>query len=136
MKDYAAKIAENLARLAALFHFFEGGEGEISSETVERATAVSIWYGEEFKRLFAAPPALSQEEADANLLESWLKNYARENTLSLRRNDIRRSGPELLRTKGRLDSALHLLFLRGVLSFSVVNRTNYVHLMWSHFARW
>jgi len=41
-KDYASKMAENMARIAALLHHFNGDEGDISLLTVEAAVEISI----------------------------------------------------------------------------------------------
>ena len=40
-KDYASKMAENMARIAALLHHFNGDEGDISLLTVEAAVEIS-----------------------------------------------------------------------------------------------
>ncbi|MEF9967897.1 MAG: DUF3987 domain-containing protein, partial [Longicatena sp.] len=37
MKDYASKMAENMARIAALLHYFEGYDGDVSIQAVEAA---------------------------------------------------------------------------------------------------
>ncbi len=136
IKDYAAKIAENVARMAALFHFFEGGKGEISFDTVDRAAEVCYWYTEEFKRLFASPPEIPVEQADANLLESWLRNYARKYGFEIRKNDIRRLGPNPLRNKARLDAALYFLSCHDLVRFGTVHKTSIVYLNSNHFASW
>jgi hypothetical protein len=53
MKDYASKMAENMARIAALLHYFEGRNEDISIKAVEAAIQISAWYVDEYKRLFS-----------------------------------------------------------------------------------
>ncbi|MDH8228156.1 DUF3987 domain-containing protein, partial [Klebsiella pneumoniae] len=52
-KDYASKMAENMARLAALLHYFSGDGGDISVTAVKAAVEIVAWYIEEYIRLFS-----------------------------------------------------------------------------------
>ena len=52
LQDFASKAAENAARLAALFHLFEGKMGDIGAESMEQAIAVIHWHLKETRRLF------------------------------------------------------------------------------------
>lgn len=54
-KDYASKMAENMARIAALLHYFNGDEGDISLLTTEAAVEISAWYVDEYIRLVSHP---------------------------------------------------------------------------------
>lgn len=58
IRDFGSKAADNMARIAALFHYFSKQDGDISVETVDRAAEVMKWYLFEFKRLFSSPPPL------------------------------------------------------------------------------
>ncbi len=59
-REFANRMAEHVARLSALFHYFEHGDVEdksgpntaISKATVESASNVVDWYYLEFKRVF------------------------------------------------------------------------------------
>ena len=51
--DFASKAAENAARLAALFHLFEGKSGHINHENLEKATHIIRWHLLETRRLLA-----------------------------------------------------------------------------------
>lgn len=107
VKDFASKVMEHLSRLAALFHYFNGDTGKISSETLERAYNVLRWHVEEFKRIFAAPPL---HEADAVRLFKYLRDCVWEGPGSdtyVDKNDVRQRGP--LRDRDRLNAALRLL---------------------------
>lgn len=45
--DFASKAAENTARLAALFHLFEGRHGDISVEHTENSIEIINWHLQE-----------------------------------------------------------------------------------------
>ena len=77
VRDVAAKAAENVARLAALFHVLDHGPaGTIGVEHVLGAEEVVCWHLHEARRLLTeldTPPAL----AAAIRLDNWLLNEAR-----------------------------------------------------------
>jgi isopentenyldiphosphate isomerase len=74
IKDFASKAAENAARLAALFHLFEGKDGAIDSEMVDRAVQVITWHLWETKRLLNANvKSIPNQQQDAMRLVRWLK---------------------------------------------------------------
>ena len=72
IKDFASKSAENTARLAALFHLFQGKEGPISLESVESAAQIAEWHLWEARRLLDNQ-SISQTRQDAMALIQWLK---------------------------------------------------------------
>lgn len=115
-KDFASKLADKMARLAALMHFFEGYEGPISLDTLERSIAISSWFAEEFVRNFAKPLELPQEQINASLLLVWLANYLRtNNSWMIKKNDLRQYGPNTLRNKIQLNAVLLILWQQGIL---------------------
>ena len=101
--DHASKLADNIARMAALFHYFEGFDGDISLATLEDAIQVSMWYSNEFMRIFTTP---SQLESDSYELRSWLGCVAYDGRRYIRKNHILQYGPSRVRDKKRLDLAL------------------------------
>ena len=114
-KDYASKVAENIARVAAVFHVFEGyGSNLISLETLRSATTVVLWYAQEFIRLFAPPDPLHETIKDATLLDQWIsKLYAARNWCAIQKSFVLQRGPNSLRSKDRLDWALNCLWRAG-----------------------
>lgn len=107
VRDVASKSADNCARLAALFHYFEGGQGSVSDEAVERASRIAAWHLSESRRFFGEL-ALPPELADAVRLDTWLAEYGqRGRTHIVATRDAQRLGP--IRDKGRLDGALEVL---------------------------
>lgn len=129
IKDYAAKVADNLARMAALFHYFEGNQGDITFEAVDCAAEICSWYVSEFLRLFAPQPQIPQYQVDANQLECWLVNMAQSSGMvTLKKNYIRQYGPNALRNKTRLEFALNALAANNRILFGMAGKTLYVNL--------
>lgn len=131
ISDYGAKFGENLARLAALFHFFGGETGEISYETTNRALAICRWFMEEFKRLFASAPELPVEISDANELEAWLVKLCHRypGWTEIRKNVIAQLGPNQLRSsKIRREAALYILACNNKLRFELRGKTTVIVL--------
>jgi transcriptional regulator with XRE-family HTH domain len=81
IKDFASKAAENTARLSALFHLFEGKEGSIDSEDVERAAEIMRWHLFETRRLLG-PRITSHEHHDAIKVIHWLQKKGLPSTTS------------------------------------------------------
>ena len=112
IKDAGAKIADNVARVAGLFHCMEGNHGDISLDTVTRAAQVCEWHLHEFKRLFGVQPELPLEVLDANELEAWLFKLCQRypGWTEIGKNVIAQLGPSQLRTsKIRRDAAIYIL---------------------------
>lgn len=110
MGDHASKLADNIARVAALFHFFERKVGDIALETLEAAVDVCFWYSDEFLRMFASLP---QEEVDALELDAWLQVRRDSGERFLAKNSMLQRGPSQLRKVKRLDPAIEVLLAQG-----------------------
>jgi len=50
--EYAAKLPDNIARIAALLHIFDQCTGEISLRTLDRAEQICSWFADEFIGIF------------------------------------------------------------------------------------
>jgi putative DNA primase/helicase len=114
VRDVASKIADNAARLAALFQIFEGGGSAIGLAAIESASRVSAWHLNEARRFFGEL-ALPAEMADAARLDRWLVDHCRRQRVStVPKRDIQRNvTPVHLRQKGPLDEALRELTEAG-----------------------
>jgi len=109
IRDVASKIADNAARLAALFQYFEHGSGELSFDAFESASRIAAWHLNEARRFFGGL-ALPQELADAARLDSWMLEYCRrEKTGIIPVTKIQQYGPCGLRTKVAIDAAMEEL---------------------------
>lgn len=71
IKLFLRKLAQQASRIAALFHYFEGKSGDISSETMKNAIALCEWYAFEYVRVFS-PYAPSQQQKDAEAAQKLL----------------------------------------------------------------
>lgn len=106
--DHANKLGDNIARVAALLHVFEGHDGAISCDTLDCALHICLWYSHDFLQVFSEPP---QAYRDAEVLYEWLKRQRTSDSqiVSIPRNHILQSGPRPLRNKHRRDEALKVL---------------------------
>lgn len=112
----AAKIPENIAKLAAIFHTFDKLEGDISQSTLRNAMNIYGWYVDEHIRIFSPQPAPPQEYEDALKLMVWFANYVRTHSeYFLPRKYLLTSGPRATRSAVRLRAALLFLWQRGIL---------------------
>lgn len=66
-------MAENMARIAALLHYFEGRNEDISIKAVEAAIQISAWYVDEYKRLFSKVSEFTLVNNESDELYSWIK---------------------------------------------------------------
>ena len=103
IKDFAAKGAENVARLAALFHLFEGKQGDISIESLEQSIEIIHWHLTETKSLFSTDDE-KLSIASAAKLVNWLKNRG---SSLVEFREIQRLSP--VRNKKELQCAISLL---------------------------
>jgi hypothetical protein len=109
--DFAAKAAENAARLAAVFWTLEEGpSGEINAGTMEAAAAVEAWHLHETKRIVGAVK-VPQAVADAALLVEWMQKPAPSGAprWQVSPREILHEGPARLRDKKRRDEAVRIL---------------------------
>jgi putative DNA primase/helicase len=111
VRDVAAKAADNIARLAALFHLFEHGPvGRIAASTIEAAGLIVLWHLNEARRFFGdfARPA---EFVAARELEEWLlRHTARHGQHPLPFSSIQQLvTPKHLRQRQTLEAALNAL---------------------------
>jgi putative DNA primase/helicase len=126
VRDVASKAADNAARLAALFHVFEGMGGDIGLNAFEGASRIAAWHLSESRRFFGEL-ALPAELADAVRLDDWLIEYGRrERTGFIGKNHVRQHGP--LRDKERLDAAIRELSELGRVRLEKEGKRLTIHL--------
>lgn len=124
--DHGSKLAENIARVAALIHVFEDINGGISAEKVQMAADLCLYYSGSFQRVFMPPP---QEEQDAFSLNEWFNELRQFNWRIMRHNDVRQRAPRSLRDKKRLKAALDVLIAQQQVMVFTHHRTRYIDLM-------
>lgn len=115
--DLAARTPENIARISALLHFFEGRSGDISLETLDYACRLCFWHVDQFVQMFSKR---STAEEDAQLLYQWfMARYNNNSQVAHRKNSIRQACPNSLRKDGRFDAAFELLSSKGYIATQV-----------------
>jgi len=103
IKDFAAKSAENVTRLAALFHLFEGKQGDISIENLEQSIEIVHWHLTETRSLLSTDEE-RQSIINAKKLVKWL---GKRSSLLAESREIQRVSP--VRNKNELNCAIGLL---------------------------
>ncbi|TVP12294.1 YfjI family protein [Shewanella sp. KCT] len=119
-RDHASKIPENVARLAALTHFFEHPlDSEISKDSLCLAAELVSYFSWHFMHLFCGP---SEDELNAEQLRIWLQNYINSGRRYIKRNYILQYGPNCIRKKDKFERAfLILLSSFGMVEFPFKN---------------
>lgn len=110
INDFASKVMEILARLAAAMHYFSGELGDITLDTLERAFAIVRWHAEEYKYIFSPQFVAPQQMVDAQAIASYLSARIWQGPASdtyVPKNHVLRNGP--VRNGTRLNAALDLL---------------------------
>lgn len=110
VRDVAAKTADNAARLAAIFQFFENGTLVIGLEAIESGCEIAAWHLNEARRFFGEI-ALPDELAEIIRFDAWLVGFSQKKQLaSISATDIMQCAtPAKFRKKEVLAKALELL---------------------------
>lgn len=128
--DHGMRLAQNVARVAALLHKFEGEEGGINERALYAAMALCEAASRRFMCLMV--PEIS-DELDANFLDEWLTRNRRQRGGVLQRfiprAELRRYGPNRMRDNAILNPLIDMLVSRGRLAQVRKNGTWYLDLM-------
>jgi len=124
-KDVASKAADNVARLAALFHLYEwGSEGAINKDLVERASVIVKWHLYEAKR-FLNQIAIPVHISNAIKIDDYILRYCRDyKSDRLAKNYLRQHGA--IRDKKLLNDALDELKDANRIKISLEDRTSII----------
>jgi hypothetical protein len=126
-RDYGSRIAEQVARIAAIFHEFQGLEGPINLASMQRAIDVGKWYLQEFVSIFGAGGTQDVVLDDSLELHRHLNLVVmRTGRWALTKSSLRQRGP--LRDTARLREALDLMAARDLLRMFMVGRTLWIEL--------
>ncbi|EEC7712342.1 TPA: DUF3987 domain-containing protein [Escherichia coli] len=126
-KDYASKIADNMARIAAILHYFNGDEGDISLHITEAAIEITAWHVNEYLRLFAKPEESAQINKDVEELDWWIRNQcSRIGAPYIRKNTILQYGPNRLRNNARVNEILEILYSQNRILVDKRGKTLYI----------
>jgi hypothetical protein len=125
--DHASKLTNQIGRVAALFHLFEGHDGDISLETLSMAAHLCSYFSIDFQRALMPPP---QEIQDAGILKEWFAELSqRYRCPNVPYNHVRKSGPQCIRDKKRLKAAIEVLCDQGVIGLGFEGRTRFIYFL-------
>lgn len=110
--DHASKLGENIARVAALLHYFEEGDGRISVETFNVAADICAECSDDFLKLFVPPP---EEVTDAVELNKLIDRIRDDGLRFIRKTYLHKRSPNAQRSGGRFFRALDVLVREGVI---------------------
>lgn len=127
IRDVASKAAENIARLAALFHVLQGGpSGAVDVPSIEAATTVVTWHLGEARRLLGALEESPLLTATVRL-DAWLRAEAQRTQASrIPTRRIFQFGPRTVRDLAMFKATMALLAERGRARLEVDGRKRYV----------
>lgn len=127
VKDHASKLAENIARVAALIHYFEHSfDSKISVEALNLAVNLVSYYSWFFLMFFCPPPIDFVLENDLLL---WLNNCKNRGVRYVKKNHVLQYGPVNLRNKEGLNIAIGNLMLKGIILVHDYKKTKIID-MW------
>jgi len=128
-RDFASKAAENIARIAAIFHeFLMEDSDEISSETLQCAVNLISHYGEQYLNIFGKFNPVTEQQRDLTDLEDWIQTTQNNKQWScIPKAYILQYGPNRLRDKARLDLLLDILASSFRITILKVNKKTVVY---------
>ncbi|MCQ4235276.1 YfjI family protein [Pseudomonas stutzeri] len=111
-KDHASKLSENIARVAALLHYFEFGNETISLESLKSAEIIVLECSRTFRKEFTFMPSII---SDAEVLYTWIQSNCKNSHLFnwVDKNEILRKGPTKFRVTSKLNPILDCLVASG-----------------------
>lgn len=126
-KDVASKAADNVARLAALFHLFEWQcEGAINKGLVERAINIVTWHLYEAKR-FLNQIAIPVNISNAIKIDDHILRYCRDHKANaVAKNYLRQHGA--IRDKKLLNDALDELIDANRIRVNLDDKTSIIEV--------
>jgi putative DNA primase/helicase len=112
--DIASKAADNIARLAAIFHIVQHGPiGDIGPDLVNNAGQIILWHLYAAKAVLG-PLALARDQANAVTLDRWLIDRCRaEGVTRFSTRVVLQGGPVPTRQKKALEAATRILAESG-----------------------
>lgn len=123
-QDHGSKLAENIARIAALLTYIELGEGSLITASILRdAARIGFYFSDTFLRVFNFLP---DEELAFNALFDWFHTASEGGVRYIRKNKILQSGPVLLRDKSLLKASLDRMVQEGLVSVLISDKGMHV----------
>ena len=111
--DHASELAENVARVAALLHYFEKKGGKISAQTFQVAADICADCSDDFLRLFVPPP---RDVVDAIALNEVINRIRGTGVRFIRKTYLQKRRPYGQRSSGLFEPALDVLLQQGIVN--------------------
>ncbi len=127
IRDSASKAADNVARVAAIFHTLEGRAGKIQADSVEAAAEVVLFHLREVQRLFDGV-AVSEPVQLAKKLEEWIVSRAASGLTTSLSEILQYHPNSKLRKKEARNAAIALLEEHGRARVVLSGNTNMIEL--------
>ncbi len=128
IRDAASKMANNVARIAALLHYYTYGTKQISLECTQAAIDLGYYYLEQFKHLFGEKTLQEQAFNNGSLLSQWLVKNHKYGTYVIPKKVLYSYGPNSLRNKDKLEMAVWYLHNTGKLVYYYNSKPACIHL--------
>lgn len=110
-QDHGSKLAENIARIAALLTYIELGEASLITVAILRdAARIAFYFSDASLRVFNFLP---DEQLAYNALYDWFHTASEGGVRYVRKNKILQSGPVILRDKSLLNDSLNRMVHEG-----------------------
>lgn len=123
----AAKLAEQVARVAGVLHVIDGFEGPIHEDTLRRAEMIVRWHSIQYLQVFSTTTQQARDTQDAQELEGILVRRRFGGHHLIRRSDLIFMCPSSWK-KARLERALRGLVGWGRVCIDHWERTSFVRL--------
>ena len=133
IRDYASKIANNVARVATLIHYFEHDNDEVCDLCMQKAITFGRGCVESFKSVFGEKTFEEKANEYAVILYKWLqKNIRHSGCIQFYKSHIYQYGPRSLRNKNNLEIALRRLNYDNVIFYYYNAKLAFIEININH----
>ncbi len=133
IRDYASKIANNVARVATLIHYFEHDNDEVCDLCMQKAITFGRGCVGSFKSVFGEKTFEEKANEYAVILYNWLqKNIRHSGCIQFYKSHIYQYGPRSLRNKNNLEIALRRLNYDNVIFYYYNAKPAFIEININH----
>lgn len=126
--DFASKISNNIARIAALLHYYQHRNTEICDVCMKQAIDFGYESIRVFKSLFGEKTIEEKAKELADILYDWLVKNSRNGKTDFLKSHIYNYGPNQLRNKENLEMALWRLHNEDELDYYPYEKPAFIRL--------
>lgn len=134
VREMGSKAPENVARIAAVIHYFQGRQGSIDCDSMRSAVQLGQYFVSQYKQLLGVGGRFSLQYAAKVSLENWFASQYQEGIWRMTKRTISNFGPSRIRRDPEmLESVLNQLQLEQKI-IRVMNKSSMeVYLNASYF---